>query len=213
VWLLIGIALGDFIGLLLSLNLSLICLVLLQLKPDPPREESQKKSIKIVVDTEELLADNLARKKKQVHDCRKEVSRLLGLVGAPPLGWEDLETEDCTELANITDAGTISVVKFLEAHVQFLLTVDEAFHWIHVSASLHLGLGPRSQCVERVERASIAREFRNRRRQSIGATLILDGVDSALEPQRGGVSKSVLSLSLVRKHLAKAIVDQSNSLI
>jgi hypothetical protein len=213
VWLLpVGIALGDFIGLLLSLNLSLICLVLMQLKSDPPREESQEKSTKIVVDTEELWADDLAQKKKQVHDCRKEVSRLLGLVGAPPLEWEDLET-DCTDLANITDAGTISVVKFLEAHVQFLLTVDEAFHWIQVSASLHLGLGPRSQCVERVERASIAREFRNRRRQSIGATLILDGVDdSALEPQRG-VSKSVLSLSLVRKHLAKAIVDQSNSLI
>lgn len=180
----------------------------------------------------QLSEDTMARLgkiNKQVNDCRKEVSRLLGLIGAQPLEWKEFDAAEMSDIVNecsseggdgqplsasccITDVACISVVKFLEAHVQFLLTLDHAYYWMKITTSLHLGLGPQSQCAERVERAAIAKEFRNRRRRSITASLIEEGVSSPLEAQRKLDSSSILSLSSARRHLARAIVDQSDSL-
>jgi hypothetical protein len=224
-WMLpVAIVLGDYIGMVFSTSLSIIAVVLMQLKPNPPRDKGAGdasggggviSNIQFLdhYDDEEV-SQLLSQKKKQVQDCRKEVSRLLGLAGAPPLDWKVLETQrqQRRQDLRISDVGTIAVVKFLEAHVQFLLTIDKAYRSFQISTSLHLGLGPASQCVERVERAAIAREFRNRRKQSIGASLIREGVGGTLEPQRPGKSP-VLALASARTHLAKSMVEQSNSLI
>jgi hypothetical protein len=181
------------------------------------------------------ILDLMEMTKQQVHDCRKETSRLLGLIGAPPLEWTQLDStklmmismmprkyEKDTSLAGdvtvassqiITDHAMKSVVKFLEAHVGLLLTVDHAYYWLKVSASLHWGLGPHSQCIERVERAAIAKEFRNSRRQSISGSLLMDGIQSPLEPQRKLDTSSVLALSSTRRNLAQSLIDQSLSLV
>ena len=285
----VAIALGDYIGTLWSLTLSVICLVFLQLRPPPVMErqpssastpsttkmarrrssagggrtrrraseiggakrrgsitwERSNHSVSSQSSTQSreepqsaaAVLDLIEATKKQVHDCRKETSRLLGLIGAPPLEWKQLDSkkmmimttsprknEADTSLAGdvnvmnsqiITDMALISIVKFLEGHTQFLLTVDHAFYWMKVSASLHWGLGPHSQCVERVERASIAKEFKNksRRRSSISASLILEGVNSPLEPHRKVDTSSILALSSTRRNLAQMLVDQSVSLV
>ena len=219
VWLLpVAIVLGDYIGLMFSLNLSVIFLIVLQLKPDDDHPHDDGDPIQSLLEhfwKLDMDAEKLAKKKKHVQDCRKEVSRLLGLIGAPPLDWPSLETNKIAAI-KITGTATMTVVKFLEAHVQYLLTVDQAFHSLRKSASLHLGLGAQSQCVERVERAAIAREYRNnqrRKQKSISASLINEGgVLSLLEPQRG-VDKSILALTSARNHLAKNMVAQSDSLI
>lgn len=271
----IGIALGDYVGLLWSMPLSVICFVLLQLRPPPrqpplrqerisapsglglppissassasaqrltrrsstgssgsssgQRRDSLSHRTKRKSKLPEDVLARLERAKKQVHDCRKEVSRLLGLSGAQPMAWRKLDATEMNDILNapseggddpgsstaccITDLATISVVKFLEAHVQFLMTIDHAYYWMKVTASLHLGLGPQSHCVERVERAAIAKEFRNRRRRSITASLIEGGISTPLEAQRKVDSSSILSLSSARRHLAEAIVAQSESLV
>jgi hypothetical protein len=216
-WLLpIGILLGDYIGLLMSFSFSLIGLLVSMVRPEPHHYHEEMTGHEDTIHVREIsFADRRSDteahpvSKKQMQDCRKEVSRLLGIIGAPPLDWSDvLNTNDVDDqaLGSSSESSTL-VVNFLEAHVQFLLTIDEAYRWLQVSASLHLGLGPRSQCVERVERASIAREFRKGRRQSIDEVQ-----DASKEPQRG-LYKSVLSLSMVRQHLAKAMVDQSDSIL
>lgn len=226
-WLLpISIVLGEYLGFFMSLSLSLIGFFISQLQPEPHHYHEEMTGHEHSMHLRQVSFSETSKRrsterechpisKKQVQDCRKEISRLLGLIGAPALDWSDPQATnfDDDEALGISSEAAIQVVKFLEAHVQLLLAVDEAYRWLQISASLHLGLGPRSQCVERVERASIAREFRNGRRQSIGGSLIAHGVqDTAKEPQRG-LCKSVLSLSNVRQHLAQAMVDQSDSIL
>ena len=141
---------------------------------------------------------------QHVYECRKEVSRLLGLIGAPPMGKLE-ETRICeqqqhqhrqqernfridddndnddnlvgsnnlkdgTNIAGGADADDLlafsvnvnpdrfCVVRFLEAHVQLVLTIDKALYWVKISSGLHWGLGPYSQCVERVERAAMSKK-------------------------------------------------------
>ena len=194
----IAIMLSGHIGTLLGFSVSSIYLLVLYLNPDGVPDHEN--------------AATVTKKRQQVHSCRQEVSRLLGLIGAPPLLWENLDMKLLTKTI-ITDSATISVVEFLEAQVQFLLTVDQAYCNIQICTSLHLGLGPQSQCVERVERAAIAKAFRNRRKESDreGASLIVDDNMPPPEPQRG-MNKSILALASIRKHLAKSMVAQSESL-
>lgn len=226
----VGIALGDYVGLFVSFTLSCICLLLFQMKPPETYHHGKnnnnhkntlhsldRRPSVVTINKEMGVVERRQSgwKKRRTSDCRREVSRLLGLIGAPPLQWkpyqEQAMQEDCD--LDVASEGMILVVRFLEAHVQLILTIDEAFRWLQISSSLHLGLGPRSQCVERVERASIARQFRNQRRQSNGASLLVEGVnEELLEPLRN-VPKSVLSLASVRQHLATTMVEQSDSLM
>jgi hypothetical protein len=267
----IAIALGDYLGFFWSTTLSMMALIMLQLRPPPVESEkghrmsrkerrmSRRRSSMSTSSVESRrrssmgwdlsnsfkslgkngpksaasVLDMLEMVKLQVHDCRKETSRLLGLIGAPPLEWKLMESsrmmatsrhkkEIDTSLAGdvsvasaqvINDLSLKCLIKFLEAHAQFLLTVDHAYYWMRVSASLHWGLGPHSQCVERVERAAIAKEFRNNRRQSISGSLISEGISSPLEPQRKLDTSSILSLASTRQNIAQSLIDQSKSLV
>jgi hypothetical protein len=210
-----AIALGDFIGLLLSFNLAFVGVLLLQMNPN--MTNLNQGELHQQYRSYEAENKSRAKQKKTLSDCRKEVSRILGLIGAPPLQWTsattdtlDLELKESS--AKITDGALIAVIKFVEAHSQFLLTIDQAYIFLRTSSSIHLGLGPHSQCVERVERAAIAREYRTKRRRSSSAgTLINQGVNAKLEPQLGA-NKSVLALVSVRQNLARSIVNQSESL-
>ncbi|OEU17393.1 hypothetical protein FRACYDRAFT_237810 [Fragilariopsis cylindrus CCMP1102] len=104
----------------------------------------------------------------------------------------------------------MSVIDFLEAHVQFILSIDESLYWIKISASLHWGLGPHSQCVERVERAAIATSCQRRKRSRDREN---NEDKNQLEPQRKLDTSSILALSSARQNLAKVIVHESQSIV
>jgi hypothetical protein len=219
----VTIALGDYIGLWASFSLVLIFLVILKTKVDVDTDRSttinqqDSSTSRTFGQTYEMDETSRIKHKKAVNDCRKEVSRLLGLIGAPSLQWttdasDTLEKELKEYSLKTTDSCLVAIVKFVEAHSQFVLSIDTAYYFLRQSSSIHLGLGPHSQCVERVERAAIAREFRSkRRRKSSASSSLLEGVGGTLEPQNG-IDKSVLALTRVRHNLAVSIVNQSESL-
>ncbi|CAJ1954446.1 unnamed protein product [Cylindrotheca closterium] len=181
--------------------------------------------------------------KKLLEETKEKVSHLLGLAGAPPPLWPlDLDQstrshdnghatvdgtnvevktkEDNNQQENVAEAdlSTVlpSLVHCVESHVQFLLTIDQSLDYLRTSASIHLGLGPQSQCVERVEQAAMAREFRCRKRQQTKTNNPSEYNEKKshrglLKPQRGP-SKSVLSLVTLRRNLAKAMIHQSGTL-
>jgi hypothetical protein len=169
----------------------------------------------VLVPSDDINSNN-KRLEHGIFECRNELSRLLGLIGAPPMRGRNIKDVDVQhdghQLGNIDHnnnnmlfkkivydddddnddddndddddpavptpvdtedcvaASTISVVSFLEAHVQVMLTLDKALYWLKISASLHWGLGPHSQCVERVERAAISKELlRSRHNNRRGA--------------------------------------------
>lgn len=210
-----SIALGDYIGLLLSFNLAFVLVLLLQMKPN--WKPTNGGELHNQYRSHEEAKNGRSKQKKSVNGCRKEVSRILGLIGAPPLHWTsattnrfDLELQESSAKTN--DSALIAVVKFVEAHAQILLAIDQAYMFLRTSSSIHLGLGPHSQCVARVERAALSRDYRSKRRRGSSAgTLINGGIDNKLEPQIGP-NKSVLALASVRHILAKSIVNQSKSL-
>jgi hypothetical protein len=150
---------------------------------------------------------------EKAYDCRREISRLLGLIGSPPMSLmmnnANANNSDSISI-NITDVATMSVIEFLEAHVQFILSIDEALYWMKISSSLHWGLGPHSQCVERVERAAIATN-RQRRKRSRDRENNRD--KNQLEPQRKLDTSSILALSSTRQNIAKVIVNESQSIV
>ena len=188
-----------------------------------------------VLNEEEHATALQSRKRTLIHDCRKEVSRLLGLVGSPPLGWtgETFDNElyyhehhsrhssrkEDQILLRIHDGATLSVVKFLEAHIQFLLTIDQAYQYLRISTSLHLGLGPNSQCVERVERATIAKDYRRRSSSSSSSSKRNNNnyhstSTKLRQPQQSlASSNNIIALSNVKTSLAMSMVRQSHSLI
>ena len=197
--------------------------------------------------------------KQEIYDCRNESSRLLGLIGAPPIGGRDtLYDQKCglwrehygdtllfeesgpttttVDLENSIADATASVVSFLEAHVQVVLTIDKALYWLKISSSLHWGLGPHSQCVERVERAAMSKVlFRARRRsverqgtrtknaneennnlatQTLTPALSMQGkVVKMDQPQSRIDSSSILALSSARRNIAHVIVKEVNSVV
>ncbi|KAG7346964.1 HSR1-like GTP-binding protein [Nitzschia inconspicua] len=173
-------------------------------------------------------ADWLGTSSHPVFYCRKEASRLLGLIGAPPLQWKLLDSDEETPISKtkdgkdpssadalcattslgIIDLALKSLIHFLEAHVKLLLVVDQAYYWLKVSASLHWGLGPNSQCVERVERAETAKEYRKSKNAN-GE----DEMASSLEPRRRLDATSILALTTARRNVAQCLVDQSLSLV
>jgi hypothetical protein len=194
---------GDYIGLKWSMLLASLILILLQRKPP----KSFVFVFEPAVDHPPLSPKEhvfIEKKRKFYHECRMQVAHLIGLVGAPPLPWRELDpTLRIIQLDHhqtsfmITEAAVDAIRDFCQAHVQLLLTVDRAYHFLQISASLHMGLGPQSQCVERVERATISKEYREKKNS-------LD--------LRQGVAKSILSLSSVRTHVAQIMVEQSESL-
>jgi hypothetical protein len=149
---------------------------------------------------------------EKAYDCRREISRLLGLIGSPPMSLmmnnANANNSDSISI-NITDVATMSVIEFLEAHVQFILSIDEALYWMKISSSLHWGLGPHSQCVERVERAAIATNRRRRRSRDSKN----NNDKNQLEPQRKLDTSSILALSSTRQNIAKVIVNESQSIL
>ena len=125
------------------------------------------------------------RKESQLDECRRDVSRILGLIGAPPLQWMTETSFGTTKsIATTSDdesrerkyyrhhqpqSHTTSspayvrrdyfplIYEYFKNHAQLLLAVDECYYWIKVTSGLHLGLGPRSQATERAELAYISR--------------------------------------------------------
>lgn len=186
-----------------------------------------------------------------LEESKMMVSHLLGLVGAPPPLWpsergkSSMDSSSAEDVANDTkkakpnnddndprnvngkerDLSSVlpSLVHFVESQVQFLLTVDQALDYLRTSASIHLGLGPQSQCVERVEQAAMARNFRQHRlrcqnktsehkeNDAEGSNTMANAKKCVLEPQRGS-SNSILSLVSLRRNLARAMVHQSATL-
>lgn len=159
--------------------------------------------------------DSVYTKCKQgIYDCRNELSRLLGLIGAPPMGehtLNDRHPEFQQEAVGGLPAAletsivntTISVVSFLEAHVQVVLTIDKALYWVKISSSLHWGLGPHSQCVERVERAAMSKELLRDRHSN---KVRMD------QPQTRTDASAVLALSSARRNIAQVITNEVNSI-
>jgi hypothetical protein len=184
------------------------------LLPSPKRSNNDD-AVTVSELTTRLNHENMIEK---VYDCRRELSRLLGLIGAPPMSLMQTNNDinnttnnNIDDSINITDVATMSVIDFLEAHVQFILSIDESLYWIKISASLHWGLGPHSQCVERVERAAIATTNCQRRKRSRDREINKD--KNQLEPQRKLDTSSILALSSARQNLAKVIVNESQSIV
>ena len=123
------------------------------------------------------------------HELHQELSRLMGLVGAPPLLPLSTASPDSPQLESTT------ILKFTKSHVQFLLTIDQVYDWLSHCTSIHLGLGPQSQCVERVERSMAAKQQ-----------------NMKLVPQ-SHTRKCILCLSTVRLNVAKSLVAQLESLL
>jgi hypothetical protein len=196
IWLLpVAIAAADSGGLGRMMILATIFLLYLQWNYFGKYKYDEKE-----IDTDNKVSTDIDNNKNRYHDCRIELARLVGLVGAPPMEFQTLQPDLMHQEIVVSDNAVSSLITMAQAHVQLLLTLDQVFHWIQVSASLHLGLGPQSQCVERVERSALAKEYRDqqaKRRQQ--------------EPQFQ-VSKSILSLASVRKIVAQIMIDQAASL-
>ena len=198
------------------------------------------------------LSDKNAKSMEaEIYDCRNEICRLLGLIGAPPIGVgnsfdeqgdEHLDADSVSnniqileKLNNHTGVSistvAASIVSFLEAHVQVLLTIDKAFHWIKISSSLHWGLGPHSQSVERVERAAMSKNLFATQRKSLDrsdnrmtcvaekdniTTQPLTRTSSRVrisQPQSNFDSSSILALSSARRNIAHIIINEARSIM
>ncbi|KAL3937408.1 MAG: hypothetical protein SGBAC_007478 [Bacillariaceae sp.] len=240
----VGMVLEHHFGWVWSLQWAVIGIMVLNIKPDHLMANEAKNydgnSNKATVDISRHAKSNasvepdnqlLQRQKEEkelIKSTKVKISHLLGLAGAPPPLWplgldhQSASRDDKSEANNTaTDLSTVlpSLVYFVKSHVQFLLTIDQALDYLRTSASIHLGLGPQSQCVERVEQAAIAREFRQHRKKKSQAKDALNPIEDdkskakatknrGLEPQRGP-AKSVLSLVALRRNLAKSMVHQS----
>jgi hypothetical protein len=179
--------------------------------------------------------------RQQYSDCRIRVTQFLGLVGAPPLRRVSMSQNQGGGTANavggrpirISERATRSIYFFAQAQSEFLLVLDQAYNWMQVSSSLHLGLGPQSQCVERVERSALAKEYRETNgnsalqlslppeddhqrtmglQQSQQQSLQQQSQNLRLEPQQNKGKSNVLALALVRTAVAQIIADMDHSL-
>ncbi len=184
-----------------------------QIKPSVRQEVENEVSISVPGPQDSIYTQC----KQDIYDCRNELSRLLGLIGAPPMGVHTLDDRHpefrkeafgnlpvALEIS-IVDT-TTSVVSFLEAHVQVVLTIDKALYWVKVSSSLHWGLGPHSQCVERVERAAMSKEMLRAQPTPHTKKARMD------QPQRRTDSSAVLALSSARRNIAHVITNEVNSI-
>lgn len=190
-WILpLGFVLVEYIGLLLSTSISMGAFVWMLSRRDMKTDN-----------WDEYRSIN----GQKIQNCRMELSRSLGTIGAPAIDWENFDS-----LTNIPDAALIEIpsrittllTDFLDAQTQLLLSIDEVSQCLRVSTSLHLGLGPHSQCVERVERASITRK--NNRRRNVRNT------NNSLGQL--GATTSRLPLSIVRRNLTEQMIIQSESI-
>ena len=200
----VGVILTEYIGIFLSLSITIVGFIILIFTQSRVNDRMTLQSLTRTTEPPSFNGID------QVKNCRNEVSRLLGWIGAPSLDWADLNflSDIDTKPIDVSSEATSMVVDFLEAHAQLLVTVDEAYQWLRVSASLHLGLGPRSQCVDRVERAYIARSLRKGRKGETSG--VEEGVGSIAS--RGVVGIPIVALSTMRGLLAQQIVDQYDSL-
>jgi len=238
-----------------------------QLMPVSRQQIEKESSIRHKFPSRSSIPSDIDNKKSEqdIYDCRNELSRLLGLIGAPPMAernnsnnqQDGYRLENIDNNADINDdhifekidnapapaptsvaakdcvaAATTSVVSFLEAHVQVILTIDKALYWVKISASLHWGLGPHSQCVERVERAAMSKElFRARHRSAdrqddrtneknciptelpTSASSVRVRQARMDQPQKEIDSSSILALSSARRNIAHVIVNEARSIV
>jgi len=166
-WILpMGIILMEYIGSILSFGITIVgFLVLVWTHSDHTKEANETPPSSSLPRRNEAVSTPspaVSTRLDHVQNCRREVSRLLGTVGAPGLDWVDLNSTGNfkDQPTEISSEATSMVVNFLEAHAHFLTIIDETNHWLRVCTSLHLGLGPRSQCVDRVEKAFIGKNLR-----------------------------------------------------
>ena len=89
------------------------------------------------------------------HNCRLEIARLLGTIGAPALEEDGGRAKDPPWTG--WDCGKEMVVDLARAQVGFLLVTQQLLERLRVATSLQLGLGPWSPSVERVELGESAR--------------------------------------------------------
>ena len=166
---------------------------------------------------------------KLLRDCRLTVTHLLGLVGAPPLDMLHNVTQagsasflqggrnDAIQI-KIPEAVTKCIVDFAQANVELLLVLDRAYHWLQVTSSIHMGLGPLATCIERAERAALGREYtKYARHEMIKEQSQREDQTNAetrlpLEPNNNfGVSR-IIALASVRRNLTSIIVKEIRSL-
>lgn len=189
-----------------------------------------------------LLKISNNKSKEKMYNCRLEVSRLVGLVGGPPLEMSTVNNDYNNKCLShdpfvVDDQCTQLIIEFLEAHIQLILSIDEAYYWIKISSSLHLGLGPYSQCVERAERAATinCRIIQRGNEDKETETETEDhhesgnynGTTSSSKstpnnrtatkitstiPQKFDTS-SILAVSSARKNIAKVIINESQSIV
>ena len=198
----VGVIMIEYIGILLSSSITVVGFIVLIVTQSRKKDRISLQSLTRTTEAPPFNGID------QVTNCRREVSRLLGWVGAPALDWADLNfsSDIDTKPIDVSQEAASMVVDFLEAHAQLLVTVDEAYQWLRVSASLHLGLGPLSHCVDRVERACIARKLRKG-----GKGANIQGV-AGPSASRRVVGIPIVSLLNMRGILAQQIVDQYDSL-
>ena len=189
------------------------------IRVDTNHQQFQKLSSKSINSTNfsEGSSETEVANLKRLRSCRLRVTTMLGLVGAPPLenfqGFIETRIlsrgQHSSSQVLVSDSVINAVVDFAQAHVELLLALDQAYYWLQVTSGVHMGLGPMASCIERVERAALAREYRE---NNNGITRRDADRPIVLEPQRTIGKSKVVALAPVRKNLAQVIVNESRSL-
>ena len=143
--------------------------------------DGNAQQIQVVVEAEKqsLAKDNIMIHNHQCHECRLQVSAILGFIQAPPLSspeslsspssptWvgvrcceEEMHETDLTKQIEI-------VVNFAKVHANLFTSFQLALETISLGTGLAFGLGPSSQSVIRVEMATLGRAFWRLLRQGL----------------------------------------------
>jgi len=141
--------------------------------------DGNAQQIQVVVEAEKqsLAKDNIMIHNHQCHECRLQVSAILGSIQAPPLSspeslsspsspsWvgvrcceEEMHETDLTKQIEI-------VVNFAKVHANLFTSFQLALETISLGTGLTFGLGPSSQSVIRVEMATLGRAHRIKEHQ------------------------------------------------
>lgn len=134
--------------------------------------------------------------------------------------YDTVHTPVAADAGKYLSTAITAVIDFHEAHVQGILTIDKALYWLKISSSLHWGLGPHSQCVERVERAATSKMTRARHRctdrrgdDTKNPTMSTTAKTQMNELQNRIDSSSILALSSVRRNIAHVVINLALSIV
>jgi hypothetical protein len=147
------------------------------------------------------------KKQQQQHECRCQVSRVLGSIGAPLLRPSQVQTrlhysqhDDTTTGGGTWNPRYADVIHlFAMAHAKLLHTMDIAMDILKMSTAMQLGAT--TATAERVERALFARERQRQRR----AVVTEEPTTLATPP--------VVSFPTIRTMVQEAMIHQVESLL